>query len=712
MREFFAGQLDYIFFFYGLSFMLVAAICFLLRNDRGQKVPWFWFGLFGVTHGMNEWLDLFAFSLGDSNYFLAVRLSVLALSYLFLFEFGRKAFTQLFIKKPYVWIYLPLIILAFSGSLCGPRGLNASIRYSIGLPGGLLSAYCLFIAARTGPVGGRVSLKYASIMLGLYSLATGAIVPAATFFPASWFNGEAFFKLFGFPVQLLRGILTLLLAVTLWRYSEFLRIPVPQGKSILSRIQLSGWTIVATLVSIIGVGWGFTTSLGYHSGADLAGTSRMAVTILANQLLNDLNKTDQVAKTISGSPWILPALLSKKPEAIEHVNSVLDRYNKAMDASACYLMDASGTTIASSNRNDTDSFVGSSFKSRTYFQDALSGRSGYFFGVGLVSNIRGYYASYPVTDSNNRVMGVVAVKHNLSDNSFTYSTYAFLTDPHGVIFLSSRPEFVLKSLWPIDEKSLQRLKASRQFGDAPLRALMAREPADGEMVEFSGEPFRVSRHSVDRDLWSVIQFTSARPINEYRLLGIAITLLFCVVLIVSFLALRQRGDLLEIVSSVAVHDPLTGLLNRRSLDEIISRSIARAKRGQMSALLFMDLDHFKAINDTLGHKAGDEGLIAFAKLLQGKLRTEDIIFRLGGDEFGVLLEDQKMTDALATAERLRLAVDSFPFVIGDRSFHLSLSIGLVQIDGETDIEHLIPKADAAMYRAKEGGRNRVVAEGM
>ena len=568
------------------------------------------------------------------------------------------------------------------------------------------------MVARTGSEKHRVSLLSASILLGLYSLATGAIAPAAPFFPASQFNSEAFFNLFSFPVQLLRGVLALLLTVALWRYAESLRIPVPRDESVLNRIQVSGWTIVTVLVAIVVFGWGVTSFLGNHRAEDLARTSKKDSTIITNQLLNDLKKMDQIAETISGSPWILPALVSKKPEAIEQANSVLDRYNQKMGASVCYLIDDSGTTIASSNRNAPDSFVGNSFKSRPYFQDALLGRPGYFFGVGLVSNIRGYYASYPVTDSNRRVMGVVAVKNNLSEASFIHFTHAFLTDSHGVIFLSSRPEFILKSLWPIDDNTLRRLKASQQFGDAPLTALTAGEPSDGEKIDFRGETFRVSRHSVDRDLWSVILFTSTRPINEYRLFGIVITLLFCVVLIVFFFSLRQRGDLLEIVSSVAVHDTLTGLLNRRSLDEVMSRSIARARRGQRSALLFMDLDHFKAINDTLGHKAGDEALITFARLLAGQLRTEDIIFRLGGDEFGVLLEGSNMTEALAVAERLRLSIDASPFVIGGRSFHLSLSIGLVKIDGETDTEHLIPKADAAMYRAKESGRNMVVMEGL
>jgi len=148
-------------------------------------------------------------------------------------------------------------------------------------------------------------------------------------------------------------------------------------------------------------------------------------------------------------------------------------------------------------------------------------------------------------DRNNRVLGVVAVKYNLSDDPFIYFTHAFLTDPHGVIFLSSRSENVLKSLWLVDDTTLQRLRASRQFGDAPLTALMAKEPSDGEKVGFTGGTFYVSRNFVDRDRWSLLLFSSTRPIYEYRLFGIGITMLICVVVLVFSVASRQRGTCLE-----------------------------------------------------------------------------------------------------------------------------------------------------------------------
>ena len=161
----------------------------------------------------------------------------------------------------------------------------------------------------------------------------------------------------------------------------------------------------------------------------------------------------------------------------------------------------------------------------------------------------------------------------------------------------------------------------------------------------------------------------------------------------------------------AIHDTLTGLLNRRSLEDMLSRTIARAKRGAKSSLLYMDLDNFKEVNDTVGHSAGDEVLIILSNLIKAELRTEDIVFRLGGDEFAVLLEGMAGREALSAAERLRLIVEAHPFEPGGRVFPLSLSIGLIEIEGTLTTGELLSQADAAMYRAKAQGKNRIVQAG-
>jgi diguanylate cyclase (GGDEF)-like protein len=172
--------------------------------------------------------------------------------------------------------------------------------------------------------------------------------------------------------------------------------------------------------------------------------------------------------------------------------------------------------------------------------------------------------------------------------------------------------------------------------------------------------------------------------------------------------ITERKHFQENLEYFAIHDTLTGLLNRRSLEDMLNRIIARAKRGAISSLLYMDLDNFKEVNDTVGHSAGDEVLITLSGIIKSELRTEDTVFRLGGDEFAVLLEGMDSREALTAAERLRLVVEKHPFEQGGRLFPMSLSIGLIEIEGTLTTGELLSQADAAMYRAKAQGKNQVV----
>lgn len=122
----------------------------------------------------------------------------------------------------------------------------------------------------------------------------------------------------------------------------------------------------------------------------------------------------------------------------------------------------------------------------------------------------------------------------------------------------------------------------------------------------------------------------------------------------------------------------------------------------------MDVDDFKTINVNLGPSAGDKVLRTITKVLRKELRTEDIISRLAGDEFAVLLDGIGVSEALPIAVRIRNVVDNFSFVFKGQSYHLSLSIGLVQVDGKMDVVTLFLKADTAMWKTKEQGRNLVV----
>lgn len=157
-------------------------------------------------------------------------------------------------------------------------------------------------------------------------------------------------------------------------------------------------------------------------------------------------------------------------------------------------------------------------------------------------------------------------------------------------------------------------------------------------------------------------------------------------------------------------DALTRLLSRKFLSVVMSKEVAYARRSNTRfAVVTIDIDHFKAINDDHGHEAGDMVLQQFAALLNNQIRAGDYAFRLGGEEFLLLMVDTTKEAALRVAEKLRRAFERETFRLrNDQTLHITVSIGVAMHDGHPDYMRTLRKADAALYEAKSGGRNRVV----
>lgn len=171
--------------------------------------------------------------------------------------------------------------------------------------------------------------------------------------------------------------------------------------------------------------------------------------------------------------------------------------------------------------------------------------------------------------------------------------------------------------------------------------------------------------------------------------------------------LDQRKELEDRLQFLARTDPLTSLANRAHLDAHLAQVASRATPSQPSALLYIDLDNFKVINDTLGHGAGDRLLTSLAGELRKVVQKGDTVARFGGDEFVVVLEGADLTRAETTAARIRDLLDHHVFREEGRAFPVGGSIGLIVIDGSLDPKQIMAGADAACYRAKAKGRNRI-----
>ncbi|MFW5734216.1 MAG: GGDEF domain-containing protein, partial [Oceanidesulfovibrio sp.] len=175
----------------------------------------------------------------------------------------------------------------------------------------------------------------------------------------------------------------------------------------------------------------------------------------------------------------------------------------------------------------------------------------------------------------------------------------------------------------------------------------------------------------------------------------------------------QLEDNTETMRRIAVTDQLTGMANRRKLEEEGTRIINTCMRANIhcSALL-VDIDHFKRVNDTYGHAEGDRALVHVADIILDCCRVSDLVARYGGEEFVVIAPNADVSQAQALAERIRIKVEQYPLVIDDMPLQMTVSVGVAEYSmkpsyGLTPLDDVLGKADSALYTAKESGRNRV-----
>ncbi|WP_367372501.1 GGDEF domain-containing protein [Pseudomonas lini] len=183
--------------------------------------------------------------------------------------------------------------------------------------------------------------------------------------------------------------------------------------------------------------------------------------------------------------------------------------------------------------------------------------------------------------------------------------------------------------------------------------------------------------------------------------------------LLSTLLFPMRNALLyRAATQSALRDPLTDTGNRIAMDQTLEREIEMSRRhSQPLSLLMLDIDHFKQINDTYGHSAGDEVLKAVAASIKNQLRNVDMVFRFGGEEFMILLSNTSREAAAMVGERLRFAVQAQDYVAEGKMIELTVSIGCSTLLPGESAESLLRRADSALYVAKREGRNRLAMAG-
>ena len=270
----------------------------------------------------------------------------------------------------------------------------------------------------------------------------------------------------------------------------------------------------------------------------------------------------------------------------------------------------------------------------------------------------------------------------------------------------------------IHEQLQQLTNASQRYNDNASALLMSDAP-DAQVDSIMGKAVILQEQVLEKlnELVKLEQESTRKALitsrnhfaNTRQLLFIltGLSLLFSAA--VAWLVMRRVSEKNRQLAYQASHDALTGLINRREFEQRLERSIAQARaQAATHALLYLDLDQFKVVNDTCGHAAGDELLQQLARILICSVRHRDTLSRLGGDEFGMLLENCPLDKAVEIANKLLAAIEHYQFSWADNTFTLGISIGVVPIDrSTTDIASTMSAADSACYIAKESGRNRV-----
>ena len=402
------------------------------------------------------------------------------------------------------------------------------------------------------------------------------------------------------------------------------------------------------------------------------------------------------------------------------LNQLLEIAEKKLNADMIYMLNAAGDCIASSNWNTPQNPIGLNFAERDFFKRNKFGQSGMQYAVGKRTRIPGLFFSTPIM-LNGKFMGAIVAKADVPNLSFLISQFdAFVTDSYGVVILARNKSLEMHAMPGAtilnvpEQQRLARYYLSSfpelklvQWDDRRLPALIKFENEQSPHV-ISTKP--LNAYGLQVYVMSEMTTMPALTQNHFwftlllNALG-SMVILAIAGMLMHFRAIEQSKTLLW---KRANFDVLTQLPNRDMFRDRLSQEIKKSDRtGQPLALMLIDLDQFKEVNDTLGHDMGDILLQEAARRILNCVRESDTVARLGGDEFTVVLSQLSDASHAENVAQKIIKKLSEPFTLNDEISHISASLGITLYPVDAlDIDSMMRNADQAMYVAKNNGRNR------
>ncbi len=430
-----------------------------------------------------------------------------------------------------------------------------------------------------------------------------------------------------------------------------------------------------------------------------------------------------VPEVLATSESMHRLLLQPNAAIVDTGNKILEETAHKTQIDVIYVMDTTGNTIASSNWQAGDSFVGHNYRFRPYFRQAMTDNIGHYIAKGVTSQKVGQYLSCPVK-INGKVIGAVVVKVNFERLQrraeklwLRDQDIMFIADERGVIFISPFRELRFKTILPMSGDVRRSIEKSRQYGAKITPIIMSARKSDVDGLYFV--KFKDIRDSSfvqkaydfpDIGLHLFLEVPAARYWQSVATFTVIYFLLAVVVLLISvgiFLRWTYREKLLD----AAIRDPLTGMHTRLYMRDWCDAALRDHERNPNNSigLIVFDLDRFKAINDAHGHLFGDKVLKQVGQTIRSSIRPDDLAVRFGGEELAVFIHGGTETETFTIAERIKRKVSECEFQSKSERIAVTLSGGVAcHVVGET-LDALFARADKKLYEAKSLGRNRVCA---
>lgn len=711
MTELLLAHLDLVFFVYGLSFLALGLVITVsARYETNLKfAPYLWLlAAFGILHGLQELVD--RVRLHNASGSLAQwSVGLLLFSSLALLEFGRRSMSALrgwaWLKARHVYLVAGLGWAALMLSASSPWfGMLVGTRFFIGIPGALLTGFMLFAyASKFSPPAGTESpshwLRLGAFAFVFYALLMPMLPVSDPNLPAWLPTNDDFLSASGIPVQLLRSLCAVLAALA------FVMLFIATSPAMRLIIVLTGSIFAGELLIMLLFAALPPISPWVEAFLDASLLSLISAPLLYFSVFRPMARNiSEIMQTKNQLRVTAAAFETNEAIMITDAKANITRVNKAFTRITGYSEDeilGKNPRILQSGKHD-EKFYAALWES-LLTTGAWSGemwdkhKTGKIYPkkatITAVKNAAGEITQYVALFSDITEHKLLEERLMLSAKVFESSRESIvITDTNGCI-LKVNNSFVQLTGYSPEEvigKNPRILSSGKH--DAAFYKAMFQTLHDEDY--WQGEIFDRRKDGAIFPQWGSISVARDSAGNISNYIGV-------------FSDITERKAAEEQIEFLAYHDALTGLPNRRLALVHLERALAYADRaGTKAAILFLDLDNFKTINDSFGHVIGDALLNVVAKRLRGCTRDTDTVCRQGGDEFLVILSNISDTDAITLAALKILDSVEQLIEIDGNELSTSLSIGIsVYPDDSKDIATLLNLADTAMYAAKEAGRN-------